>query len=100
MADQGAGEHWMMMDMLLVKHFPANVFVQTYAELASRLVTKNKYNPDDVEEIIIRPSVAFRHWYTDVGYESLTQAQFSIPYAAACAMYHPDPARSGISPRP
>lgn len=85
------GEHWMMMDMLLVKHFPANVFVQTYAELASRLVTKNKYNPDDVEEIIIRPSVAFRHWYTDVGYGSLTQAQFSIPYAAACAMYHPEP---------
>ena len=85
------GEHWMMMDMLLVKHWPANVFVQTYAELASRLVTKNRYNPDDIEEIIIRPSVAFRHWYSDTGYESITQAQFSIPYAAACAMYHPEP---------
>ena len=77
------GEHWMMMDMLLVKHWPANVFVQ--------LVTKYKYDPDEVEEIIIRPSVAFRHWYSDVGYESLTQAQFSIPYATACAMYHPEP---------
>lgn len=85
------GERWMMMDSLLVKHWPANVFVQTYAELASRLVKKNKYNPDEVEEIIIRPSVAFRHWYGPNGYESLTQAQFSIPYAAACAMYHPDP---------
>ena len=92
------GERWMMMDSLLVKHWPANVFVQTYAELASRLVTKNKYNPDDVEEIIIRPSVAFRHWYNENGYESMTQAQFSIPYATACAMYHPAP--SGISPRP
>lgn len=85
------GEHWLMMDMLLVKHWPANVFVQTYAELAARLVTKNQYNPDDVEEIIIRPSVAFRHWYSQTGYESITQAQFSIPYVAACAMYHPEP---------
>ena len=85
------GEHWMMMDMLLVKHWPANVFVQTSAELAARLVTKYHFNPDDVEEIIVRPSVAFRTWYTDTGYESITQAQFSIPYAVACAMYHPDP---------
>ena len=85
------GEHWMMMDMLLVKHWPANVFVQTYAELAASLVTKHRYNPDDVEEIVIRPSVAFRHWYSETGYESVTQAQFSIPYAAACAMYHPEP---------
>ena len=85
------GEHWMMMDMLLVKHWPANMFVQTYAELAGRLVTKNRFNPDDVEEIIISPSVAFRHFYTDTGYESLTQAQFSIPYVTACAMYYPDP---------
>ena len=85
------GEHWMMMDMLLVKHWPANVFVQTYAELAARLVTKYKFNPDDVEEIIIRPSIAFRHWYSETGYDSITQAQFSIPYCTACAMYHPEP---------
>lgn len=84
------GEHWLMMDMLLVKHWPANVFVQTYAELAQRLVTKYHFNPDDIEEIIVRPSVAFRTWYTDTGYESITQAQFSIPYVTACAMYHPD----------
>ena len=88
---QDLGEHWTMMDQLLVKHWPCNMFVQTYAELAGRLITKNKFNPDDVEEIIIRPSVAFRHWYTDIGYESLTQAQFSIPYATACAMYNPEP---------
>ena len=85
------GEHWMMMDMLLVKNWPANVFVQTYAELAVSLVTKNHCNPDDIEEIIIRPSIAFRTWYSNVGYESLTQAQFSIPYVTACAMYHPEP---------
>lgn len=85
------GETWMMMSMILIKHWPANVFVQTYAELAARLVTKYQYNPDDVEEILIRPSVEFRHWYSDTGYESVTQAQFSIPYCTACAMYHPEP---------
>ncbi len=85
------GERWLMMDMLLVKHWPANVFVQTYAELAARLVSKYKFDPDDIAEVVIRPSIAFRTWYSDVGYESITQAQFSIPYVAACAMYHPEP---------
>lgn len=85
------GEHWMTTNDILIKHWPANVFVQTYAELAARLVTKYKFNPDDIEEIIVRPSVAFRTWYSETGYESVTQAQFSIPYCTACAMYHPVP---------
>ncbi len=85
------GQTYMMMSMILIKHWPANVFVQTYAELAVTLVTKYNYHPDDVAEIIINPSVAFRHWYSDTGYESVTQAQFSIPYCVACAMYHPEP---------
>ena len=85
------GQTWMMMNMILIKHWPANVFVQTYAELAARLVTKNRFNPDDVAEIIIRPSIEFRHWYSETGYKSVTQAQFSIPYCTACAMYHPEP---------
>jgi len=85
------GQTWYMMNMILIKHWPANVFVQTYAELAARLVTKYRFNPDDVEEIVIRPSVEFRHWYSESGYQSVTQAQFSIPYGTACAMYHPEP---------
>ena len=85
------GTEWFLMSMILVKHSPANVFVQTYAELARNLINKYKFNPDDVEEIIIRPSVAVRHWYSDWGYKSVTQAQFSIPYCTACAMYHPEP---------
>lgn len=85
------GETFMMMNMILIKHWPANVFVQTYAELAARLVTKYRFNPDDIAEIIVRPSIAFRNWYTDVGYESATQAQLSLPYGTACAMYHPEP---------
>lgn len=85
------GTEWMMMDMLMVKHWPANVFVQTYAELANKLITKYQFNPDDVAEVVLRPSIAFRHWISETGYESVTQAQFSIPYVASCAMYHPEP---------
>jgi len=85
------GEEYFMMSMILIKHWPANVFVQTYAELAARLVKKYQYNPDDVQEIIIHPSVEFRHWYSRTGFDSVTQAEFSIPYCTACAMYHPEP---------
>lgn len=85
------GEHWMMMDMLLVKHWPGNVFIQTYAEIAARLATKYKFDPDEIEEVTVKPSIAFRHWYSEQGYESVTAAQFSIPYTTACAMYHPEP---------
>ena len=52
-----------------------------------QIVNEQGVRPDQ----IIRPSVAFRHWYSETGYESLTQAQFSIPYVTACAMYHPEP---------
>lgn len=85
------GEKFMLMDYVLIKHWPANMFVQTYAELAYRVVTNNNINPDDIKEIIIRPSVEFRHYYSDIGYKSMTQAQFSIPYCVACAMYNNEP---------
>lgn len=84
------GEKFMLMD-ILIKHWPANMFVQTYAELAYRVVTNNNINPDNIKEIVLRPSVQFRHYYSDVGYKSMTQAQFSIPYCVACVMYNREP---------
>lgn len=83
------GERFLMMD-ILIKHWPTNMFVQTYAELAYRLRTKYDLDPSQIEEIICRPSIAFRHWSTETGYESLTQAQFSIPFGVACAFLHPE----------
>lgn len=84
------GEKYMLMD-ILIKHWPANMFVQTYAELAYRVASKNNINPDDIERIVLRPSVEFRHYYSNIGYKSITQAQFSIPYCVACAMYNQEP---------
>lgn len=83
------GERFLMMD-ILIKHWPTNMFVQTYTELAYRLRTKYDVDPAQVEEIICKPSIAFRHWSTDSGYHSLTQAQFSIPFGVASAFLHPE----------
>ena len=85
------GETWQLINMILVKNAPCNMYVQTYAYLASQHIKKHGFNPDDVEEIILSPSVEIRHWANDVGYKSLTQAQFSIPYVTACCMYNPEP---------
>lgn len=76
---------------ILVKHWPANVFVQTYAEIVHKLMTKYPIDPDNIEEIIVDPSVRVRMWYLDPECRSATHAQFSIPYCVACAFYHPEP---------
>ena len=76
---------------ILVKHWPANVFVQTYVEIVHKLLTKYHINPDDIEEITIDPSIRVRMWYLDPQCKSATHAQFSIPYCVACAFYHPEP---------
>lgn len=95
----GLGSAPMFMTSMLCKRWPANVFVQTYAELAYRIVEKYHPNPDDIESIILRPSVKFRHWYpSEKGYKSTTQAQFSIPYGVACCFYHPEPGAVWAAP--
>lgn len=95
----GLGDTPMFMTSMLCKHWPANVFVQTYAELASRIIEKYHPDPDEIEEIILRPSVKFRHWYPSAeGYKSMTQAQFSIPYGVACCFYHPEPGAVWYAP--
>lgn len=76
---------------ILVKHWPANVFVQTYVEIVHKLMTKYTIDPDEIEEIIVDPAVRVRMWYLDPQCKSATHAQFSIPYCVACAFYHPEP---------
>lgn len=95
----GANKEWCLKDLgkeyymydILIKHWPANMFCQTYIELADLIRGKYNINPDDIEEIYINPSVLDRTYYTDTGYDSLTQAQFSIPYTVAAVLYHPEP---------
>lgn len=83
------GTVYLLMD-IMVKHWPANMYVQTYAELADTIRRKYHIDPDHIAEIYLEPSVEFRHYKSETGYESLTQAQFSIPYCVAAAFYHPN----------
>lgn len=82
------GADYFLMD-ILVKHWPANMYVQTYAELADTIRRKYNVDPDQIESIRLEPGVRFRYYKSETGYESLTQAQFSIPYCVAAVFYHP-----------
>lgn len=83
------GTEYLLMD-IMVKHWPANMYVQTYAELASVLQKKNQIDPDEIESITLSPAVEFRFYQTDRPYQSLTQAQFNIPYVVSALLYYPE----------
>ena len=88
------GSHWMMMDMLLVKHWPANVFVQTYAELAYQTGYQEcAFDPDQHSRRLLsgRP-LPSGTGSSETGYDSVTQATVLLSLTGvACAMYHPEP---------
>lgn len=84
------GTRYLIMDTLL-KHWPANMWVQTPVELASEMMRVHGFGPDDVEEILIDPPIKERMWAPDGGFTSVTHAQFSAPYVIATMLYHPVP---------
>ena len=75
----------------LLKHWPANMWVQTPVELVRKLADENGFGPDDIEEIILDAPIRNRMWAPDEGFTSVTHAQFSAPYVIACMLYNPVP---------
>lgn len=88
--NKGINDTYYMMD-ILVKHWPANMWVQTPLELVKLLVEENRINPDDIEEIVVNPPTQYRMHFYEEGFESLMEAQFSIPYVIAAALTDPQP---------
>lgn len=85
------GDRWLTMTTLL-KHWPANMWVQTPVELAHSLIHGNGLTPEEIEEIIVDPPRMSRMDLPPAeGFKSLTHAQFSIPYVIAAMAYHPKP---------
>ena len=84
------GKRYLIMDTLM-KHWPANMWVQTTAEIVHNLSVANGFGPDDVEEIIVDPPVRERMWAPDDGFTSVTHAQFSVPFVVASMLYDPTP---------
>lgn len=88
--DRNLEDVYYMMD-ILVKHWPANMWVQTPLELVNLLVKEHEICPDDIAEIEVNPPTQYRmHFYED-GFESLMEAQFSIPYVIAASLLDPQP---------
>jgi 2-methylcitrate dehydratase PrpD len=84
------GSRWLIMETLL-KHWPANMWIQTPLELTDMIMTENNITKDDIAEIIIDPPTYLRMAYYPEGYTSLTQAQFSMPFMLASYILDPTP---------
>lgn len=88
--DRNLGKDYYTMD-ILVKHWPANMWVQTPVELTRNMVQEHNIAIDDIEEIIIDPPTQYRMRFKEDGYTSLTEAQFSMPYVVAVSLLDPIP---------
>lgn len=84
------GKRWLIMETLL-KHWPANMWIQTPMELTDRIMTAHGLHKDDIAEVIVDPPTYLRMAYYPEGYTSLTQAQFSMPFMLASYICDPTP---------
>ncbi len=91
------GSRYMIMDTLL-KHWPANMWVQTPVEIMSKMVKEHGFKPEDIEEITIDPPIRNRMWAPSDGFTSVTHAQFSAPYVLAVMLLHPTPGAYWYTP--
>lgn len=91
------GERYMIMETLL-KHWPANMWVQTPVEIVYNIVTKNGIGPDDIEEIIVKPGTHRRMDDVGDGFTSITHAQFNIPFVLAAMLYDRTPGAAWYTP--
>lgn len=82
-------EFYMM--QILIKHWPANMWVNTPVEIVDLLVKENNIVVDDIAEIIVDPPTQYRMHFFEEGFESLMEAQFSMPYVIGALLVDPNP---------
>ena len=87
---KGLGEQFLILETLL-KHWPANMWVQASVEAVSNIAKKHGITAQDVQEIIIDPAIERRMWVMEGGLTSITHAQFSIPYVVSAFLLDPVP---------
>ncbi|NCB62994.1 MAG: MmgE/PrpD family protein [Clostridia bacterium] len=90
------GKRYLTMETLM-KHWPANMWLQTPLELCHKLVTEHDLKPEDIREIILDPATVGRMTLRPEGYESMMLAQFSIPFALAAMICNPQPGAAWYS---
>lgn len=76
-----------LMMRILVKHWPANMWIQTPIEIVHDLAKEHAINPADIAEIVIDPPTQYRMQFYEEGFSSLMDAQFSMPFCIASMLY-------------
>lgn len=84
------GSRWLTTEVLM-KHWPANMWLQTPIELVHNITTKNQIRPEEIEQIVLDPPTVGRMYFSPEGFNSLTQAQFSAPFMIAAYLLNPVP---------
>ncbi len=90
---KGLGKDYLIMETLF-KHWPVNMWVQQYIDIVDAIMKEGEIKAEDIEEIIVEPRFekeASRMIYRPEGYQSITDAQFSIPYCIAVFLRDPRP---------
>jgi 2-methylcitrate dehydratase PrpD len=75
----------------LIKHWPSNMWIQTPLDNLDSIVRTHRIKPSEIAEISISPQFEHRMGYMPKGYDTITEAQFSIPYCLANYIFDPDP---------
>ncbi|NLI21105.1 MAG: MmgE/PrpD family protein [Clostridiales bacterium] len=87
-----------LMTNILIKHWPANMWIQTPIEIVHDLAKEHAINPADIAEIIVDPPTQYRMQFYEDGFSSLMDAQFSMPFCIATMLYGDKPGPNWYSP--
>ena len=95
--DRGVGTEYLI-DELLFKHWPANVWIQLPLDCLDALKTEHGFEADDVEEIFMTPRFLDRDKFSWEGYNSCRDGQFSVPYCLAAYLLLGEPGPDWYAP--
>lgn len=84
------GKDYLIMETYL-KHWPTNMWINQPLDGIDAIMKNHKIKPEDVDKIIVRPTIQFRMVYRPEGYRGILDAEFSVPYCIAVLMHEPDP---------
>lgn len=76
-----------LMMKILVKHWPANMWIQTPIELVHDMARDHGIDPDEIAEILVDPPTQYRMRFNEEGFTSLMDAQFSMPFVLSSMLY-------------
>lgn len=84
------GEKYLIMETYF-KHWPTNMWINQHLDGVDAIMKKHNVTAEDVDKIVVTPEVENRMAYKPEGYESIVDAEFSIPYCMAVLMHEPEP---------